>query len=84
MTQGMVSEEDAVSQSNPMEENELLKELHKLPEKYSLTLYLYYYEGYSVKEIADIIKKSENTVKTLLSRGRNHLKKHLEEGGYQL
>lgn len=84
MTQGMMSDEDAVAKDNPMEQNELLKELHHLPEKFSLTLYLHYYEGYSVKEIAQILDKSENTIKTLLARGRTRLKKHLEEGGYIL
>jgi len=63
------------------EENSLLTELKSLPENYSLVLYLYYYEGYSVREIGSIINKKENSVKTLLDRGRKLLKKRLEEGG---
>ena len=64
-----------------LKESGLLTELRKLPQKYSMTLYLFYYEEYSIKEIAHILKKNENSVKTLLSRGRNLLKARLLEGG---
>lgn len=43
--------------------------------KYREVLYLYYCEQYKVAEIADILNKSPNTVKTLLRRGREKLKK---------
>lgn len=43
--------------------------------KYTIILDLYYNAGYSVKEIAQIMKLNENTVKTRLSRGRNEYKK---------
>ena len=45
---------------------------------YRSTLYLYYYEGYSIKEIANIIKKSESAVKMRLTRGKEELKKEME------
>ena len=61
-------------------DNSLFLELKELPYKYSLVLYLFYYEGYSVKEISDILEKKENSVKTLLNRGRKLLKKRLEGG----
>jgi len=76
-TQGFDQEREAVYRQ---EEDHLLTELQKLPEKYSIVLYLYYYEGYSVKEIGKILKKNENSVKTLMNRGRNLLKKKLEGG----
>lgn len=50
-----------------------------LEEKYRLPLYLFYYEGYSIKEIAGILEIPEATVKTHLRRGREEVKKHLEE-----
>lgn len=71
------SNEDIACRDNP-----LLEELHKLPEKYAVVLYLHYYEEYSVKEIANAIKRNENTVKTLLQRGRKLLKEKLKEGGF--
>ena len=61
-------------------DNSLFLELKELPYKYSLVSYLFYYEGYSVKEIGDILEKKENSVKTLLNRGRKLLKNRLEGG----
>ena len=52
-----------------------------LPEKYRVVIHLFYYEGYSVKEIADMLKLKENTVKSRLMRARRMLKTSLEEGG---
>lgn len=46
----------------------------RLPEKYRVVIHLYYYEGYSVKEISSILRRKENTVKAQLSRGRSLLK----------
>lgn len=63
------------------EEHSLLEEVRSLSPNYSLPIYLFYYEEYSIKEIAVILDKNENTVKTLLSRGRTELKKRLEKGG---
>ncbi len=48
--------------------------LMKTPPKYREVLYLYYCEEYRVKEIAEILDKKENTVKSLLKRGREILK----------
>lgn len=45
-----------------------------LPEKYKTVIYLYYYEGYSTIEIANVMEKKESTVRSLLKRGRNLLK----------
>ena len=43
---------------------------------------LYYYEGYKIKEIAEILGKNQNTISSKLQRGRNKLKENLIEGGY--
>ena len=50
-----------------------------LPEKYRIVIHLYYYEDYTVREIADILKLSESNVKIRLSRGRALLKEALKE-----
>ena len=60
-------------------EKELFEEVMKLPKKYSVVLHLYYYEGYSVKEIAQILEITESNVQTRLMRARNKLKEHLQE-----
>ena len=56
----------------------ILNEVLSLPEKYRTVIHLYYFEGYSVREIASILQKPPATVRTLLSRGRNLLKTSLE------
>ena len=56
------------------EEYELLETVMLLPPKYRAVIHLYYYEGYSVKEIADIIGATVSTVTTRLSRARERLK----------
>ena len=69
---------DSVVFDNPAE-NELLSYVMKLPEKYRIIIYLFYYEEYSVKEIAGLLKISNSSVTTRLTRGRNKLKSALKE-----
>ena len=42
-------------------------------------IHLYYYEGYSVKETAEILSLSETAVQTRLLRARRKLKEELQE-----
>ena len=51
-----------------------------LPKKYRTVIHLFYYEDYSVKEIAKIIDATESTVKSQLHRGRELLKSKLKGG----
>jgi len=50
----------------------------KLPYKYRMAIHLFYYEGYSTSEIADITEQKESTVRQQLTRGRRLLKDVLE------
>lgn len=50
----------------------------KLPEKYRIVIHLYYYEDYSVSEIANILNRKDSTVKTQLFRARELLKQNLK------
>ena len=45
-----------------------------LPQKYREAVYLHYYEGYSVREIAKLLGRSEAAVSAHLSRGRKSLR----------
>ena len=47
--------------------------VQKLPEKYRNVIHLYYYEGYSIKEISEMLGRSENTISSQLARGRKKL-----------
>mgnify|MGYP006276233649 FL=1 len=57
----------------------LHKEIRRLKAKYREVIILYYYEDLSVKEIGEVLDVKENTIKTRLRRGRNYLKKNLED-----
>ena len=64
----------------PSEESSALFEaVMHLPDKYRIVIHLFYYEDYSVKEIADILKLTQSNVKVRLSRGRMLLRNTLME-----
>ena len=54
--------------------NDISWALMKLEPKYREVLYLYYAEGYSGDEIASILGKNSNTIRTMMRRGREKLK----------
>lgn len=58
---------------------ELFETVMKLPEKYRIVIHLFYYEDYSVNEIADILRVTSSNVKVRLSRGRMSLRNTLQE-----
>mgnify|MGYP003315033181 CR=1 FL=1 len=58
----------------------LLDEVKKLNFHERNAIYLYYYEQYSVKEIAAIFETKENTVSSWLHRARKQLKEQLKGG----
>ncbi|WP_074017529.1 RNA polymerase sigma factor [Anaeromassilibacillus senegalensis] len=64
----------------PKEETGVLEEVLKLPKNYRNAIHLYYYEGYSINEIADLLHKKPATVGTWLARGRTALKSALKGG----
>lgn len=65
------------------EKNEVYFAVQELPPKYRTVIHLFYYEEMSVKEIARCTKSKENTVKSLLRRGRDMLREKLK-GGYDI
>ena len=60
------------------EEDNVFSIVSELPQNYKTVIYLSYYEGYKVKEIAKLMNKREGTIKTWLYRAREILKKKLE------
>lgn len=63
------------------EHQELFSELKKLKPESRNIIYLYYYQGYKTKEIAQILNLNINTVSTNLARAKQQLKNIFEEGG---
>ena len=62
-------------------EGEVISCLTQLPVPYRTVIYLYYYEGYSSSEIAEILGTNDVTVRTRLKRGRAMLKQKLQKEG---
>ena len=57
----------------------LFTEVMKLPEKYRIVIHLFYYEDYTIREIAKIMNVTESNVKVRLTRGRRLLRNVLKE-----
>jgi RNA polymerase sigma-70 factor (ECF subfamily) len=67
-----------IQQGMPKRETgDLLNAVLSLDEKYKIPIYLMYYEGYSIKEISQILKTKPATIGTRLKRGRDILKNKL-------
>lgn len=62
-------------------DSEIWEALQSLTEKYRMVLYLYYYEGYSVRELSVILRRRESTLQTQLATGRKQMKSLLESKG---
>lgn len=60
-------------------DRELYAAVMSIPAKYRSTLHLYYYEGYSQKEISEILHISQSAVQTRMSRARELLRKELSD-----
>ena len=58
--------------------------IQTLPEKFQVPLILFYLSDWSIEQIAAIIKKPAGTVKSRLFKGRNLIKKRLEDIGYEI
>ncbi len=61
------------------EDSRLFRAVMDLPRKYRVVIHLFYYEEYSVAQIAQLLHSREGTVKSQLSRGRKLLKQTLQE-----
>lgn len=64
------------------EHSELYYAVMELPRKYRVPIFLYYYEDYSTAEISKLMGIPTPTVATRLHRGRELLKKTLQEANY--
>ncbi len=57
-----------------VEEPQITKLVWQLPEKYSIVIYLFYYEEMKISQISQALGISQSAVKLRLSRGREKLK----------
>lgn len=70
--------DDTLVYSNERDK-ELWEAVNSLETKYRAVVHLYYYEGYSQDEIAEILSMSRTAVQTRMSRARNQLKEVLNK-----
>ena len=75
--------DEAVAQDNTGDSDDnseaVLKEVLALPKNLSVVIQLFYYEEYSVAQIADLLDISVGNVTTRLNRARKKLEKSLRE-----
>ena len=61
------------------EQSDLFYAINALDKKYAVIIHLHYFEGYTCKEIGELLSISENTASTRLRRARCKLKEILTE-----
>ena len=61
-------------------DTEMFAAVSELPDKLRTAIHLHYYEGYSIKEIADILAIAPSAVSMRLTRAKDLLRKHFEGG----
>lgn len=79
-----LSEEESLEQSYIKEERKITvhRALSELPSDYRTVIWLVYFEGFSSRETATVLKKNERQVKNLLYRAKQSLKSKLEKEGF--
>ena len=68
--------EDLTVPEHPVN-NDVTRAVMELPDRYKTPVYLYYYIGYTSAEIAQILGRKPETIRTWLSRARAELKRKL-------
>lgn len=79
-----LNEEQSLERSYIQEESKIIihKAIADLSTDYRAVLWLIFFEGFSNKEAAIALKKSDRQVKNLIYRAKQSLKSKLEKGGF--
>ncbi len=72
-------DELSVAPPELVETNDLMKAVFRLPEKYRIVIHLFYYQELSTEEISKCLGRTNHTVRSQLSRGRERMRKELKE-----
>ena len=70
---------DVAAPEGDRQREQILEAVYALPEDQRILVLLYYYEGYRLREIADITGTSESTLQSRLFRARAQLKMRMED-----
>ena len=81
---GLVSEEQNLELAYIKEERKIIvhRAIGKLKSEYRQILWLIYFENFSTKQAAAVMKKSVHSIETLVYRARKALKSQLELEGF--
>lgn len=74
-----VSQTDLYIPDNDPQQGQVLQAVRKLPHAYKQAVYLHYYEGWTVPQIAQLLHQNENTIYTRLRRAKEQLIKKVGE-----
>lgn len=83
----MVSLEDYMPEEAAKENesySDLYEAISRLPKEAKIAITLHYMEGYSIKEIAEMMQTTESAVKNRLARARARIKDDLSEEAVQV
>lgn len=69
---------DSYPAASPEQRN-VMEAVLELPWKYRIVIHLFYYEGYSVREISGLTGQKESTVRSQLTRAREMLRRIWKE-----
>ena len=83
--EGCLEQEQSLEQAYLKEERKILlhRAISQLPTDYGTILWLVYFEGFSNREAAAVLKKSDKQIKNLLYRAKQSLKSKLEKEGFK-
>lgn len=70
---------ETMTYSQPDGDSGFFELLRLLPAKYRAVIHLFYYEGYSAQEIGAMLRRKPATVRSQLARGRDILRRQLED-----
>lgn len=70
-----------ISVQDAAENQELLELVMSLPVKFREVMYLYYYEGYSIREMSALLARKESTIQSQLAAGRKKLRQWMADSG---
>jgi RNA polymerase sigma-70 factor (ECF subfamily) len=74
------NEEDIFTHINPAQAQSIMGLIQELPVGYNQIFNLYVFDGYTHKEISELLQISENTSKSQLAKARKYLRRKLTEG----
>jgi RNA polymerase sigma-70 factor (ECF subfamily) len=68
---------DTLKAESSLEPDSLIEAVRGLPGKYKTVVHLYYYEGYTSVQIAEILRKPQSTIRNYLHEARGILRERV-------